>query len=797
MAYVTTSYGRPIQGISQQPDRIRLEGQCTLQENFLPDVVRGLTRRPSTYFVKKLSDTQFSPLAKYHSYDRGDESYLIVIEPNSITVRVFNMAGEEQVVEGTTSYVTDSKPWSNYDMRTIGDFTFITNKNKQVKMLPDKSPKQNNMGIVYCQYATYGKVYKVIADGTTIATFETVDGSEAWHSKNIGTNYVAQQLHLQIHGNPLSDPVIPPNPTYDSELHDNVMYITKRDGGDFKLTTVDSQKGEDLIAAKGSVRTVNQLPPQAPDGFVLRITGEGKSTKDDYWLMAKVSNESKIRWVETVEPDILIKIDATTMPHVLIRDSITAGVATFKLQPADWVERKVGGNDSNPLPSFIDEANPQVIKATGIFQNRLFFLSGESWVASRSNEFFNFWRESTQAEADTDPLDGYADTEMVNNLHQYQILNGSLVLFGDEAQFMIDGTKPVTKANLTLQQITAYPANINVQPQAGGENIFFAYNTSGYTGLRELFTDNLTDNKRALPITDYVSKYLVGSCRQLLASANFNTMMVRTESNLSKVFVYDWLWQAEQKVQSAWHTWVFDGDVLHVWYIEERLYIAYLKGGKTYLDYLNMVNDPADDQLSYSTKLDHKVKVTALYNSTTGKYEYTVPYIRDDIVATVGAGGDSTLLGSAVTADYIGNGKWVTDSSISSSKIPVTLLCGVKYKSRYIPTQPVVKDFRERVIGLDSIIMSNMYVHYETTGHLQMRVIPKAGKVHNYRFDGRWMGSLNNLVGSPVLENGTYRAPIRQRAEDLQIEIYSDSHYPLTIRDLEIDGTFHQRGQRI
>lgn len=797
MAYVTTSYGRPIQGISQQPDRIRLEGQCTLQENFLPDVVRGLTRRPSTYFVKKLSDTAFSPLAKYHAYDRGDEAYVIVLEPNANTVRVFNMKGEEQVVDGSTSYVTDDKPWSNYDMRTIGDFTFITNKTKPVAMASDKSPPSSNLGIAYCQYATYGKTYKIMADGVTIATYTTPDGSTSSHITQVATDYVAKQLHDQIHGDPSAPTPIPANPDYDSELHDNVMYITRRNGADFKLTTSDSQKGEDLIAAKGAVKTVNQLPPLAPDGYVLRITGEGKSSKDDYWLKATVSTESKIRWLETVEPNILIKFDATTMPHVLIRDSITAGVATFKLQPADWVDRKVGGDDSNPLPSFIDADNPQVIKATGVFQNRLFFLSGESWVASRSNEFFNFWRESTQAEADTDPLDGYADTEMVNNLYQYQILNGSLVLFGDEAQFLIDGTKPVTKSNLTLQQITAYPNNIHVQPQAGGENIFFAYNVSGYTGIRELFTDNLTDNKRALPITDYVSKYLLGSCQQLLASSNFNTMMVRTDNNLSRVFVYDWLWQAEQKVQSAWHTWVFDGEVLFVWYIEERVFIAYTKDGKTYMDYLNMVNDPNDVQLAYSTKLDHKVTVTATYSSSTGKYQYTAPYIRGDVVATVSTGGDSNLLGSAVSSEYIGNGVWETSDTLSSNRQPVALLCGVKYKSRYIPTQPVVKDFRERVIGLDSIIMSNMYVHYEVTGHLQMKVTPKAGNVRNYRFDGRWMGSLNNLVGSPVLENGTYRAPIRQRAEDLQIEIYSDSHYPLTIRDLEIDGTFHQRGQRI
>lgn len=800
MAYVTTSYGRPIQGVSQQPDRIRLEGQCTLQENSMPDVVRGLIKRPSTSFVSKIADHSVSSFSKFHSYDRGDESYFMCVEPMTNTVKVYNTDGDPQVVNGTTTYVESMEPWKALDMRTIGDFTFITNKSVPTKMSTEKSPPAATSGIVYCQYATYGKTYKILINGSVLATYTTPDGADAPHIKYVATDFVAHDLYVQIAGG-TSDRdggsvTFPPNTAYVAELHDNVIFLRKSDNSDFKLETSDSQKGEDLIAIKGAIKSVNQLPPKAPDNFVVRITGEGKSTKDDYWLKAVKSVETNIRWEETVEPNILISFDAVTMPHVLIRESISGGVATFTLKPADWEKRQVGGDASNPIPSFIDEDNPIPIQATGVFQNRLFFLAGEAWIASRSNLFFNFWRESTQAEVETDPLDGYADTDRVNNLYQYQILNGSLAIFADQAQFIIDGSKPVTKENLTLQQVTSYPNNTQVQPQAGGENVFFAFDASGFTGIRELFTDNYTDTKKAYPITDYVSKYITGQCIQLLASSNFNTMAVRTASNLSEVYIYDWLWQAEQKVQSAWHKWIFDGDVLYLFYLSDLMYIVYSKDNKTYVDFLHMVNDPSDFGLDYSLKLDHKVSVTAVYDPLTLTYNIQLPYSRDDVIMTVGSGGYPTMYGSSFVATYSGNGVWSTSERLSD-KSDLTVTCGIKYRSRYIPTQPVVKDIRERVIGLDSIIMSNMYLHYEDTGYLEMLVKPKNGQERSYKFYGRWMGSAANLVGSPVLENGTYRAPIRQRAEDLQITIQSDSHYPLTIRDIEIDGTFHQRGQRI
>lgn len=807
MAYVTTSWGRPIQGVSQQPDRVRQEGQCTKQENAIPDVVRGLTKRPAANYIGKLLDYNLSEYSAFHSYDRGDEQYFMFVEPNSSTLKIFNTSGAAQnltVVHG--SYLNTPRPDLNLDFVTVADFTFITNKTIAVVMSSDTSPLPPNMGIIYSQFATYGKTYNIIVDGTTIATYTTPNGTNQSDISWVATDYVSNRLYAQIAGGTITDgpgtssgsPIVyPANPDYTASLHGNVIWLEKADGTDFKLSTSDSQKGEDLIAAKGSIKNTTSLPPAAPDGYTLRITGAGKSTKDDYWLKAVNNNDSTIRWVEAVEPGIPISFNANTLPHTLIRESITAGVANFSFNQGVYESREVGGEDSNPLPGFINTDNPQPILSTGVFQNRLFFLSGESIVMSRSNLFFNFWRETSQTAADSDPIEGYADTDRVNNLYNYQILNGDLALFSDNAQFVIDGSKPVTKANITLEQVTAYPSEVAIKPQAAGENVFFAYDAASYVGIRELFTDNYSDTKKAYPITDYVSKYLPGRCKQMLASPSLNTMLTRTYADLRKVFVYDWLWQDNQKVQSAWHTWIMDGEVLYLFYIENLLYIVYRVNGKTYMDYLYMVNDPDTVNLSYSTKLDHRVTVDALFNPTTGKYNFSLPYDRSDVVCTMSTGSYPEDEGSAFIATYLGSGNWESEEDLSPNGQELQVICGIKYRMNYIPTQPVVKDGRDRVIGLSSIIMSNLFINYELTGDIYVTASPKNGQARDYHFSGRYMGTAENLVGSPALDNGTYRVPIRQRAENMVIEIWSDSHYPLTIRDMEMDGTFHQRGQRI
>lgn len=804
MAYVTTAWGRPIQGVSQQPDRIRQEGQCTKQENGIPDVVKGLTKRPSTNLITQLLGYNLSPNSAFHSYDRGDEQYFMFVEPNKAEISVYSINGvAERVSISEGSYLFTDRPDLNLDFTTVGDTTFITNRTVPVTMSGNTSPAQTNMGIVYSQFATYGKTYRIIVDSTVVASYKTPNGSDPSHIDYVATDWIAHALYVQIAGGSFDDvdgtKTFPGSGVMNASLHENAIWITRKDGGDFKLTTSDSQKGEDLIAAKGSVKNTTQLPAYAPNGFVLRITGEGKSTKDDYWLKAvNSSSETAVRWVETTEPGIPISFNASTMPHTLVRDSIGSdGIANFTFGPADYEDRQIGGEDSNPLPGFIDRDNPLPINSTGVFQNRLFFLSGETICMSRSNLFFNFWRETSQTASDSDPLEGYADTDRVNNLYSYQILNGDLVIFSDKAQFIIKGSNPVTKANLTLSQVTAYPSLTTVKPQAAGENVFFAYDAAGYTGVRELFTDNYSDTKKAYPTTDYVSKYIPDGCEQLLATPNLNTMLIRTAKDLTRIFIYDWLWQDNQKVQSAWHTWVMDGEVLYVFYVDDRLYFVYRKLGKTFIDYMHMVNDPATVNLDYSTKLDHKVTVTASYNADTGKYNFTLPYDRSDVVCTISTGGYPEDEGSAFVANYVGNGVWESTENLSPGKADLKVICGVRFRFSYIPTQPVVKDFRERVIGLQSIIMSNLFIHYEVTGDIRVKASPKNGQSRDYTFSGRFMGTAGNLVGSPVLGNGTYRVPIRQRAEDMEIEIYSDSHYPLTIRDMEMDGTFHQRGQRI
>jgi len=66
MALINTSVPNLIQGVSQQPDATRFDGQCEEQENALSSVAEGLKKRPNTQHVARLLTSAISSNAKVH-----------------------------------------------------------------------------------------------------------------------------------------------------------------------------------------------------------------------------------------------------------------------------------------------------------------------------------------------------------------------------------------------------------------------------------------------------------------------------------------------------------------------------------------------------------------------------------------------------------------------------------------------------------------------------------------------------------------------------------------------------------
>lgn len=870
MGRVTGAWERPIQGVSQQSDKDRIDGQCTLQENLIPSALDGLIKRTGTRFVKFLGQ-QVSDKSLWYSYNRGDdESYIILVEPFS-EPRVFDINGNERtvnIVGGFQPYYYTDNPKEKLRMSTIADFTFLMNTEEVVGTLPDKSHVNPATAIVYCQFVTYGRDYIVKLDGNIAAKYVAPDGSEAIHANDIKTNKVAEELAEQINNQSIiteSANIVetsqPPNGVleytlqlsntivsilqsynntkgisiphesfvantikydtqyvddgdlvtvdylvqatsdYQATVNGNTLFITKLNGSSFSIDTVDGSDGNDLVAIQDRVKQTSNLPPYAPEGYVIRVQSTEGFDENAYWLKAETDTTgtdqtgSGVRWVETVAQDTIYKFNKDTMPHVLISEAD----GSFTLDYGDWQDRRVGNEDTNPFPSFVGSR----LSSIGIFQNRLMVTSGESAVFTRTSRFFDFFRETTQIASASDPVDGFADAEEINNLLHYATLDGDVVFFAENGQFLIDGSKPLSKEGLVFKKITSYPMNTKAKPAVTGESIMFSYLSGDYAGVREMFTDSFTDTKRARPITEHVSEYIEGVPIDIIASQNINTVFIRTDRNSDTLYVYDWLWSGDNKVQAAMHKWKFDGSVLYAKFIQDKVYFIMDRGYGIFLEVMPISSDADDSGLDFPIRLDQRDALIASYNGE--RWELVLNYQPDDDDKLVMVRGDGCWEADKGTSviferDPEFTNKYFTYDDLADTSVTqeCTLTVGTTFTSKFIPTRPYLKDQNGRALGLDRFTLGKVTVNYESIGDTLFKVSDiRSRREWQYRYNGRMMGGWNNRVGFSPIDSGSFTFPVRLEAAYAEIEFSTDDYRPFIIRDMEWEGMYKQRGRRL
>lgn len=804
--FITSNQGRPTQGVSQQPDKNRYPGQCTASNNFRPDVVRGLITRQGTQSTGTLTGASTDEACKWHHYKRNEEEYLIQIQPDG-TLKAWSPDGTAhnvtlEEVDTSASYLSCSNPSSDIEMLTVGDYTFLINKNVTVAEGAETSDPLPVTAIVYVQFMDYTQTIEVFLDGVSVAWHTSEDGSESDEAASVVPKTVAEHLYSGLSGGSGSgtnagswggtDITV----DYTIELDGNCVFITKKDGTDFDIYVDDDVNNSNAIAIYKEIEKVTLLPNRAPIDFKVKVNPPGGETTENasYWLQATSvdgSSGNTLKWVETIEPEMVFGFDLSTMPYVLVRESVTDGIATFTLRQGEWEIREVGNDITNPLPSFVGGE----IKAVGVMQNRLYFTSGEAVIMSRSGHFFNFFRATAQASLDTDPIDIYADSEQINYLEASMSFDGDVVFFSESAQFLLSGEKPLTSANAVLRKTTNFETNLNAKPVASGDSIMFAINYGQYTGIREYFTDSLTDTKMARPITDHVKEYILGYPKIMVASTNLNLLLIKaSEDNV--LYAYDWLWQGSEKVQSAWgKITLTDGVViLHLAFVDDQLRLVLNRADNIVCETVDL-GDADSTGLSFPVRLDAQKELTFTWDETDEVWKATAGPITDDLVIVRSTGCYDSEKGTLVNFELNGSEFWSYDNLGEGTE--VTCIAGLRIYCSYIPTNPVVKDQNGQAMNLDKLTVGAFYINYNTTGDITATVTDDYGRERTSSYGNRVFGAAENIVGFATLTEGQHRIPIRAKSDKYTLTIATEDHIPLTIRDFSFNGNLNRRGMRI
>lgn len=794
MAKVDGSLGSLIQGVSQQPPRTRLPGQCTAQDNISSNPVDGLTRRAAMEEVLKLFSA--APEAQFYDFDLGgDLQFIMACLPG--VVRVFNYnTGVESTVNNVSSgfsYIDGA----SLAFTTLDDLVYVANKSKVVAMDAAVKSYVQTGSIAYVLGGSYGRVYNLTitwSGGTIVGTFTTPNGSVATDVTQITTDYIATQITASLNANGTF------TANFSVTRVGDVMYIKKTSAPTsqvFNCTTTDGFGGTQFLVINNTIQDRAKLPRYAPHNYVVTITGDG-STNADEWYAQFICNKDSAgnypalgagfglagAWQECVAPDTPYKFDIATMPHVLFYDFNTG---IFSFGPGNWAERAAGDTQSNEDPTFVDET----VEGLGYFQGRLVLLGGAAVCMSRTDRPLDHWNNSATEVADSDPIDIQSTIEGVRKMYHCVPFNRDLVVFSDKGQFIVFGRTALTPQNSSLVLTTTFEVDITATPVAAGRNVFFPIAFGQFTGIREFYASDSQDANDSRPITQHVLKYLEGTVKMLSTSSNFDILLVQTITDSHIVYSYEYIWQDDKKVQSAWSRWILPDNVKYIFIIKSKVYIITKIGNDYMLNTMDL--DVQDDTgLTYNVRLDRKKDKTAVNFTIANPYN-PMPSDPASIVFIQGEGCPTPGMVAWVESYNAGTNTYTFDRDMEGG----TVIYGVPYRSSYIPTEPDVKDSDKVRIGTGKLIVGKFLLNCKATGKLLCRKFSKYAADVVVEFTGRFVGDPNTHVGEPAIVDASYIMPFRSEATRAGIELYSDSHLPFTVTDIEWKGQYTKKGQRI
>ncbi len=778
-----------IQGVSQQPPKVRLMGQCQLQENCSSNPIRGLTRRPGTKHVANLTSIIGAP--QFYDFSLHDIDYSMIIMDTSI--KIFDTSGTQYTTIVSSAAQTYIHSATSLQCVTINDVTYIANTSQVCAMESATKTYSAPAAILSMIGGQYGVTYScTVKWGASTQTFsyKTPDGATSTDIEKVTTTYIMTQLQAAFNAIGALTAV------FSITRADDVLLInsTNSVSAVFSCTIDDGAGGTIMFVANNTVVDVGNLPRFAPQGYFVSVTGAATADTNPYYLQFNVNTNPSVGtgfgqagvWNETVQQGIPYLVDVTTLPVLCTFNTSTS---TFSIDTGDWPGRQVGDLKTNANPSFI--GNP--ITTLSHFQGRLVILSGENEVMSRTStvgtsHVRDFFRNSATVLADSDSIDQNSTTK--NTKLEYAIpFNRDLILFAEKAQFITFGRTALTPTNSSLVLTTEFESDPQAKPVVSGRNIFYPIQYGSFTGIREFFNEAYIDTNNSRPTTQHVLQYLKGRATLLTSSTTFDLLLVHTDDNQTILYAHEYLWVDSIKKQASWSKWIFRNPVLHSVIHNQIVYLFCNNNGTMELETLDFNVQP-EIFLTYPVMLDGKKTVSAIIDTIPNTFGVTTGLVVIQSSGCPNPGIPAEIL--SVSSSYI-----VLKKSMNSG----TVIVGVKFMSRYQPTLPFVRDSSYRgemiAVGTGKLTFREFRINYINTGYIGYTVTSAFAPPSSSFFDGKTIGDPNAIIGVPSILNGIYQIPFRETSTNAVLEINSDSHLPFTIQDIEWKGQYIKKGTRI
>ena len=605
-------------------------------------------------------------------------------------------------------------------------------------------------------------------------------------------------------------------------------YLTGGSRDDYKLLTIDKvstvlnrQMSVSVSTTNttgtltGTVTTYADLPASPTTDDIYQILNTGETNKDDYYVIWNGN-----AWVETVRPGIPDGFNNWTAPHGLRK----TGVNAFTFGEANYTNRAVGDDNTNPHPSFVG----QPIQDVFFYFNRLGFLSQDNVIlaqpikpdyVSANPQPVDFYNRSAQVQIASDPVDLNASSVRAIRLTSVLPAPQGLVLFSNGEQFMLYADQGVvTPLTAIIKTISNYELDHIVNPIELGDEFYFISKTPRYVRVFKMRTQGMENDPIITEVSKIASEYVPADVNNFVPNPQ-NQFFALSSAEQPYMWFYRRFLNNGQEMQNSWYRWKFPGNVLTCTFAKDKMYaLVGTADDKCVLIQASLNKNPDEDLLTnvpnpnanlfnpligLGPYLDVWTSTTGVpvYDAGTNQTSIPVPtnfplltgadykpcliLSQDDNLRTSGptdAGSftDATISGQ----NFVVEGDWTATED--------RYVIGYKYDMIYDLPTSYYRLSNGSTDYTASLTISRYKFQFSSTGMVEFQIQGYDRTTYDDAFT-----SVNSEFyranALPIYEQVTFTIPIHQRNEYFSFRIFSDSPFPSTLNKLMWEGVYTPR----
>ena len=567
---------------------------------------------------------------------------------------------------------------------------------------------------------------------------------------------------------------------------------------------------EDLMRVfQKSVNDVTVLPNQCRHGYIVKVQNARMSDEDDYYL--RFSGENNLdgtgSWSECAEPGIAKTL--TNMPLVIQRTATT----TFTVKQFTYQDRRVGDDNTNPMPTFVKTSDglPKSNSNTFIgrinkvlfFRNRLALLSGENVILSRPGTLGtpDFFIESALTVSASDPIDISAASMFPSEIFDGIEINAGLLVFSTNQQFLLSSDDTVLNPDTAkLRSVSTYNYNKDIPPISLGTTIAYVDNSGKFSRMNQMANTAREGEPSIVEISKLVPTLLPKDL-DLLTNSRENSMILIGKTDTDTVFGYKYLQVGEKVQQQAWFKWKLNNPLLYHFIINDEYFYIDTDNFLQSLKLIQSDEDPVINTVDalFQIHLDNHTTISGgSYNSTTDITTFSnVSWLSNVTtpngqLVVIDEGGIP-----APTDDQARYGICTKDPSTNTFTVPgdwsgVTLRVGYLYEylvefPRIYPKKQQGEQSRADVNS--SLIIHRIKLHFGKIGQYQT-TLERVGKTdYSETYDSTIMDSYS-ASRAPYLEEYIKTIPVYEKNSNVGIKLKSSHPAPATLRAMAWEGDY-------